>query len=56
MRKTLAVLVLVAALSSCGTGNTEAPATACDTCVVAGDTTTPNVIVDSAAAQSAEVK
>jgi hypothetical protein len=56
MRKTLAVLVLVAALSSCGSGNNEAPAaTTCDTCAVAGDTTTSEVTVDSTAAVDSAV-
>lgn len=55
MRKTLAVLVLVAALSSCGTGKNEAPAETCDTCAVVGDTTNPNVIIDSVEAEK-EIK
>jgi hypothetical protein len=56
MKKTLAVLVLAAALVSCGGGKTEAPAATCDTCKVAGDTT--HVAVDSTAhaADSAVVK
>jgi hypothetical protein len=52
MRKTLAVLVLVAALSSCGSGKGEASAP------VAEDTTATEVTVDSTAAavDSAAVK